>query len=111
MDEVANEECVQVLCAVDARGRAEEIATRLVEERRAACVQVLGPIASTYRWRGAVERAEEWLLLAKTTRAGYPAAEALIRELHPYEVPEVTAVPVVRGLDAYLAWIREEVRR
>jgi periplasmic divalent cation tolerance protein len=108
--ERGEESCLQVFCAVDDRGRAEAIADRLVEEGRAACVQVLGPMASTYRWRGAVERAEEWLLVAKTTRAAYPAAEALIRQLHPYEVPEITALPVVAGFEAYLAWVRREAR-
>ncbi len=104
------EDCVQVLCAVDTRDRAEAIAGRLVEDRLAACVQVLGPISSTYRWRGAVERAEEFLLVAKTTRRAYPALERAIRALHPYEVPEITAVPVVEGSADYLGWVRGEVR-
>ncbi|HWO70931.1 MAG TPA: divalent-cation tolerance protein CutA [Actinomycetota bacterium] len=104
------EDCVQVLCAVDTRERAEAIAARLVEDRRAACVQVLGPVASTYRWRGAVERAEEFLLVAKTTREAYPSLERAIRALHPYEVPEITAVPVVAGSADYLGWVRAEVR-
>ena len=103
------EDCVQVLCAVDTRDRAEAIAARLVADRRAACVQVLGPVASTYRWRGAVERAEEFLLIAKTTAAAYPSLERAIRALHPYEVPEITAIPVAGGAADYLAWIEAEV--
>ncbi|MFB3738410.1 MAG: divalent-cation tolerance protein CutA [Candidatus Velamenicoccus archaeovorus] len=104
------EDAVQVLCAVDRRDTGQAIADRLVQDRRAACVQLLGPIRSTYRWAGTVEHADEWLLVAKTTRDAYPALERAIRELHPYDVPEITAIPIEAGSADYLGWIRSEVR-
>jgi periplasmic divalent cation tolerance protein len=100
---------VQVLTTVDAEETARSIAHRLVEGRLAACVQVVGPISSTYRWRGEIETATEWLCIAKTTREGYPALERALLEVHPYDVPELTAMPVVAGSADYLAWIGEEV--
>lgn len=85
------------------------IARALVEEHLAACVNVLPPIQSIYRWKGAVESAREVLLLAKTTERSFPSLRDRIVELHSYEVPEVIAVPVVAGLEAYLNWLREQV--
>jgi len=76
----------------------------------AACVQVLGPISSTYRWQGALETSQEWLCLAKSRRGLYDAIEKAIRRIHPYQVPEILAVPVVAGSAAYLAWLDEEVQ-
>lgn len=100
---------LQVLTAIDSEAGARTLAHELVDARRAACVQVLGPIQSTYRWRGAVETAEEWLCVAKTTASAYPELERAIRDRHPYEVPEITAVPIDEGLDAYLGWIDDQV--
>jgi periplasmic divalent cation tolerance protein len=100
---------LQVQTTVDSEADAEAIATALVEERLAACVQVVGPIRSTYRWRGAVERATEWLVLVKTTRAAYPALEARLRSVHRYEEPEIVALPIVAGSAGYLGWIEESV--
>ncbi len=68
-------------------------------------MQVAGPITSTYRWQGAIETGEEWLCLAKTMKANYAPLEAAIRELHPYEVPEILAVPIVAAHQAYLDWL------
>lgn len=87
---------------------AERIARHLVENNLAACVNRLAPCRSVYRWEGAVEEAEEIPLLIKTTVARYPEVEAAIRALHPYELPEVVAVRVDRGLPAYLAWVAQE---
>jgi periplasmic divalent cation tolerance protein len=72
-------------------------------------VQVVGPVASRYRWEGAVETAEEWQCLAKTTAALYPRVEAAIREIHSYEEPEIVAMPILAGSAGYLAWIEESV--
>ena len=85
------------------------IARALVEERLAACVNVLPQIHSIYRWKGAAESAQEVLLLAKTSGDVFPALRDRIVELHSYEVPEVIAVPVVAGLEAYLSWVGEQV--
>ena len=87
---------------------AERIARHLVENHLAACVNALAPCRSVYRWQGAVEEAQEIPLLIKTTAARYPEVEAAIRALHPYELPEVLAVRVERGLPAYLAWVARE---
>ena len=88
---------------------AGKIASALVERRLAACVQVSGPIVSRYRWDGQVEESTEWLCTAKTTRNAYQQVESTIREQHPYDVPEIIAVPVVTGSDDYLQWVRAEV--
>lgn len=102
-------DCLQVFCTTDSRGEAEAIAEALVREGLAACVQIAGPIVSVYQWEGEVARAEEWLLLAKTTAARYRDLEATIAAVHSYEVPEIVAVPIERGSEAYLAWLRQAV--
>jgi len=100
---------VQVLTAAGSEEEAERISAALVEARLAACVQVVGPVASRYRWEGAVETAEEWQCLAKTIAALYPRVEAAIREIHSYDEPEIVATPIVAGSAGYLAWIGESV--
>jgi periplasmic divalent cation tolerance protein len=97
-----------VLTTTPSRAEAERIADRLVEEGLAACVQVAGPIWSVYRWEGKLERSEEWRCQAKCLRECYPQVEAAIRTLHPYQVPEIVAVPVAGGYEAYLTWLRQE---
>ncbi len=84
---------------------AQQLARQLVESRLAACVSVLAPCASTYRWRGAVEQATEVPVVIKTTVQRYPELEAVLRDRHPYELPEIVAVPLARGLPAYLEWV------
>lgn len=100
---------LQVQTTVPTESDAERIGARLVDERLAACVQVVGPIRSTYRWQGGVEEAEEWLLLVKTTVARYEAVAAAIGAAHPYDEPELIALPVVAGSAGYLAWVAESV--
>lgn len=87
---------------------AAELTQRLMEERAAACVNQLAPCLSTYRWQGKIETATEVPLLIKTTRAAYARLETLIREAHPYELPEIIALPVEAGLPAYLEWVGNE---
>jgi periplasmic divalent cation tolerance protein len=87
---------------------ANAIALAVVEARLAACVNILPRVQSIYRWQGAVESASEIPLLIKTTAANYPALEAAIRARHPYETPEIIALPVERGLPAYLNWVAAE---
>lgn len=101
---------IACLCACPDSATARHIAESLVGERLAACVNLLPGVTSVYRWRGEVERAEEVLLLAKTTRERLQALSARIVELHPYELPEVIAVDIAGGLPAYLAWIADETR-
>jgi periplasmic divalent cation tolerance protein len=88
---------------------AEKIARGLVERKVAACVNILPGIRSIYRWKGEVEDAQELLLVIKTTRELFGRVRDEIRGLHSYEVPEVIALPVLDGLDAYLDWISESV--
>jgi periplasmic divalent cation tolerance protein len=90
------------------REAALELARKLVERRLAACVNVLAGCTSVYRWKGEVDQADEVPVLVKTRSARYDEVEAAIRELHPYELPEIVAVPVVRGLPDYLDWVGEE---
>ena len=87
---------------------AEKLAQTLVGEGLAACVNILAPCRSVYRWNGVVQSEEEIPVLAKTTSERYAALEAAIRSNHPYELPEIVALPVERGLAAYLAWVAEE---
>ncbi|HKO36942.1 MAG TPA: divalent-cation tolerance protein CutA [Solirubrobacterales bacterium] len=102
-------DCVQVLTTAGSEEEARRIAEVLVEGRLAACVQVVGPIVSRYRWQGAIEETQEWQCLAKTTRGAYEAVEAAIREVHSYDQPEIIATPIVAGSTGYLAWIENEV--
>lgn len=101
-------ECVQVTTTVDSREAADRLADALVTARLAACAQVVGPVASTYRWAGTVERAEEWYCHFKTTRGRLGAITDAIRARHSYELPEIVAVPL-DGSDDYLRWIAENV--
>ena len=90
------------------RAAAERLADALLEKRVAACVNILVPCRSVYRWKGAVQHDEEHPMLIKTTAEQYPALEAAIRAAHPYELPEIIAVPIERGLPAYLDWLAAE---
>ena len=99
-----------VLCTCPTRETASAIATALLEERLAACVNQLPGVKSRYRWEGRIEDDDELMLLIKTTGSHYPAVEAMIRSLHPYEVPEIIGVPLTIGSEAYFDWIRNSVR-
>ncbi|HEY6898855.1 MAG TPA: divalent-cation tolerance protein CutA [Rhodocyclaceae bacterium] len=98
-------ETLLVLTTLPDAAAARGMATALVEGHLAACVNILAPCQSVYRWQGTVEEATEVPLLIKTTVARYHALEAWIRAHHPYELPEIVAVPVAQGLPAYLAWV------
>jgi periplasmic divalent cation tolerance protein len=92
------------------RQQADRIARALVERRLAACVQIVDPIRSCYRWDGAVHEDPEVLLVIKSVDTLIPAIETALRELHPYEVPELVAVPVGAGSQAYLRWLHASVQ-
>lgn len=102
------------VCVVYCTAPDEEVAARvaraLVEERLAACVNVLPAVVSFYRWEGELHEDGELLLVVKTRRALLEPLAARVRELHPYEVPELIALPVEAGSAAYLAWVRGETR-
>jgi periplasmic divalent cation tolerance protein len=99
---------IQVSTTTGKKEDAEKISHEVVNKRLAACVQIAGPITSRYWWKDAVEDAEEWLLLIKTSKDLYPGLEEAIKKIHPYDVPEIIAVPVVAGSTDYLNWIKRE---
>jgi periplasmic divalent cation tolerance protein len=102
------DEVVIVLTNLPDRAAAVKLAQELVARRLAACVNVLAECTSIYRWRGAIENTAEVPVLIKTREARYAEVEAVIRSLHPYELPEIIAVPVRHGLDEYLQWVAGE---
>jgi periplasmic divalent cation tolerance protein len=99
------ENAMVVLCTFPDIEQARQIGAALVERQVAACVNLIPGVESIYRWEGKIERAGEVLALIKTAR--YADLEAAIRELHPYEVPEIIALPIAAGLPAYLHWLVE----
>lgn len=101
---------VRVETTVDSREGAEGVARSVVEHRLAACAQVSGPITSYYRWEGSTQADEEWTVVIKTAADRLDDLVAHLAETHPYDVPEVVAVPVTGGNPSYLAWVREETR-
>jgi periplasmic divalent cation tolerance protein len=102
---------IQVSTTTETRSNADKIAKILLERRLAACVQILGPINSSYWWGRKIERAKEWLCLIKAQSRDYRRIELAIKKNHPYETPEVIALPILSGNNEYLRWIRKETRR
>ena len=100
---------IQITTTTETKEEAEKIAQYLVEQKLAACVQITGPIASTYRWKGKVETACEWLCLIKTREDFFDKVEAAIKKLHSYETPEIIAMPIVKGTKEYLSWIEDSL--
>lgn len=100
---------IVILVTAGSEAEAEKIARALVEEQLAACVNILSPIRSIYRWQGQVADDREWLLLIKTRAERFAAVESRVKALHSYQVPEVIALPIVAGTEGYLRWLRESV--
>lgn len=98
-----------VIITAPSHAVADSIVTSVVEERLAACGNIVPGVTSIYRWEGAVQRDQEVLIVLKTTRAGLAALMTRVEELHPYDVPEVLAVPVAAGLDPYTGWVAASV--
>jgi periplasmic divalent cation tolerance protein len=98
-----------VLTTVEQKGDADKLATELVERRLAACVNILGPIRSVYRWQQKVHNEAEYLLIIKTTAEQAAKLESVFRELHPYELPECVQLSIEGGSAEYLAWLAAEV--
>ena len=101
-------EFIEVHTTIDSKEAAQKMAGAIVSKRLAACVQVSGPITSTYWWQGKIEQAEEWVCTAKTQRELYSGLEQAIRATHSYDVPEILAVEVIAGNAAYLDWVAQE---
>lgn len=102
---------IQVTTTTETKEQAQAIATHLVEEKLAACVQMTDAVESTYRWKGSVETAREYLCLIKTRADLFPQVEAAIKKLHPYETPEIIAVPITEGSEKYLTWLSEALQK
>ena len=101
---------IVTLCTVPDRESGERIAQALVEEKLAACVNLLPGVSSTYRWQGKVEKAEECLLIIKTGVSRFDVLKQRIKALHPYELPEIIALPIIHGSREYLNWITESTK-
>lgn len=99
---------LEVRTTVDSRDEAERMAGAIVAARLAACVQVAGPIQSTYWWNGEMERSSEWLCTMKATKAGFEALAGFIKQEHSYDNPEIVATQIAAGSPEYLSWIDEE---
>jgi periplasmic divalent cation tolerance protein len=102
---------VHVFTTTWKREDAEKVARILVQKRLAGCVQIIGPIQSTYWWKNRKELAEEWLCLIKSEKSLYKELEQTIKETHAYETPEITAVPIVAGSKEYIEWLGHELKR
>jgi len=103
------EEYIQIFTTTKKKEDAEKMVKTLVEKRLTGCIQIL-PVTSTYWWKGNVEREEEWLCLIKSKKTLYEELEKTIKEIHPYEIPEIIAVPIIAGSDDYLKWLNNELR-
>ena len=106
---MATVDMVQILTTVDSSEAATKIAETVVGQRLAACAQIIGPIKSVYWWKGKMEQAEEWQCLLKTLASEYGHVEEAIRSVHPYNVPEIIALPVTDVYEAYAQWCVTEV--
>lgn len=102
---------IQVTTVTSSQKEAENIARALLEARLAGCIQIFGPISSTYWWQGTIESAQEWTCYIKTNRQLYPQVEATIRRLHSYKVPEILVSAVVTGNQDYLKWLDGELAK
>jgi periplasmic divalent cation tolerance protein len=103
-------EAIQVVTTTAEKKDAQTLAQALVERRLAGCVQIGGPIESHYWWNGRIETANEWTVTIKTLHSAYPAIEEAIRELHPYDQPEIIATKLAEVSPGYLKWLVEQVK-
>ena len=103
-------ELITVSTTTENKQDASRIASTLVENRLAACVQIHGPVESTYRWEGKVETAMEWICTAKTERRLYDRVECAIQDLHPYDVPEIIALPILEVSRSYRKWCEDQLK-
>ena len=101
---------VTIFTTTDSKEDAKRIAKHLVEKRLAGCVQINGPIQSTFRWEDSIEYEEEWVCSIKSRKNLIAKVEMAIKEIHPYDVPEIVALPIVAGSDDYLAWLKDQLQ-
>lgn len=100
---------IQIITTTSQRKNANEIADRLVKKKLAACVQIVGPIRSTFVWKGKIEKVTEWMCFIKTKQSIYKKAEVEIKSVHKYKVPEILAFPITKGNERYLDWLQESL--
>ncbi|MCU0849725.1 MAG: divalent-cation tolerance protein CutA [Candidatus Thermoplasmatota archaeon] len=105
------DEYIQVFTTTEKKEDAEKIAKTLVEKRLAGCIQIIGPIKSTYWWKDDIETSEEWICFIKSKKKLYDELEKAIKEMHPYETPEIIAIPIVAGSKKYLQWLDNELKK
>ena len=105
------EKFIQILTTTENREDAEKIDKALTEKKLAGCVQIIGPITSIYWWKNNLEKSEEWLCLIKSEKRLFDELEKVIKELHPYETPEIIAIPIIIGSKDYLNWLSNELRK
>lgn len=102
---------VQVITTVSEKKDAERLAKYILDERLGSCVQIIGPLKSVYRWKGKIEKTLEWACLIKTRKTLYKKVETAIKKIHPYEVPEIIAIPIAEGSKDYFKWLSDETLR
>lgn len=107
---MSEHDVIMVITNLPDRATAERIASTLVTEGAAACINILAGCTSVYRWEDKLVHTDEVPMLIKTTRATYPRLEATLRKLHPYDLPEIIALPVATGLPEYLTWVAQETK-
>lgn len=107
---MSQSEYIQVVLTADSHELAMKIGEHLVHNKMAACCQISGPITSVFHWKEKIHNVEEYYCVLKTRRSLFTEIEKAIKELHPYEVPEIIAIPIIHGSDDYLAWIDDIVR-
>ena len=104
-------EYIQVFTTVAKRSEAERIAKFLLDKKLSACIQIIGPITSVYRWKGKTEKSKEWLCVVKSKKSYYGKIEQAIKEIHPYKLPEIIATSIVAGSREYLGWMRNGIEK
>ncbi|MFW5945883.1 MAG: divalent-cation tolerance protein CutA [Candidatus Natronoplasma sp.] len=105
-----DQEFVMILTTIGSEHEAEKISKKLIEQNLSACVQVYGPIKSTYLWEGELVEDEEWMCFLKTRSDRFEDVEQKIKDIHSYENPEIIALPIIQGSEEYLGWVDEMVR-
>ncbi|MCK5228887.1 MAG: divalent-cation tolerance protein CutA [Desulfobulbaceae bacterium] len=104
-------EYIQIVTTVENEDDAKKIAELLVKRRLAACVQIVGPVTSYFRWDGKIDTAGEYQVIIKSRTDLFPELESVLTEAHPYDVPEILAIPILAGGEGYLNWLSEELKR
>jgi periplasmic divalent cation tolerance protein len=109
--EYMKEKYIQVITTIDTKEDAEKITEILLNRRLAGCIQIIGPVTSTYWWKNKIEKASEWLCIVKSTKNLFEEIKQSIREIHPYETPEIISIPIVNGDNDYLKWLQDKLKK